>query len=143
MATVEVVAPAQPGTKDQLDAIGVVVREGADLLTKWMELVQITVPFTFYPYGPCSKPETEMKPILLDAMDRAKEAFIEAGALRPVQFNDTDIKVYEFPRQGQVLFVFYRTIAGKQMEFSRKYDLTPQVIGFLKTTGRWAEIRNH
>ena len=126
-----------------LEASGVVIREGHDLVAKWMELTNMTIPVVHYPYGPCSKPETWQVPIFLDAMQRARKAFIEAGALAPCDIQEDDCRVYEFPRQGQVLFVFYRTIAGEAKEFSRKYDLPPQAIAFLKVTGRWAEVTSH
>lgn len=126
-----------------LDASGIVIREGHQLIAKWMELTNLTVAVVHYPYGPCSKPETALVPIFLDAMQRARKAFIESGALAPCEIGEGDCRVYEFPRQGQVLFVFYRHIAGEQKEFSRRYDLTPDVLAFLKVTGRWADVTTH
>lgn len=126
-----------------LEASGVVVREGRDLVAKWMELTNLTVAVEHYPYGPCSKPETVLVPIFLDALQRARKAFIESGALAPCHIGEADCRVYEFPRQGQVLFVFYRSVAGEQKEFARRYDLPPQAIAFLKVTGRWADVTTH
>lgn len=126
-----------------LESQGIVVREGKDLVAKWMELTNLKIAVEYLPYGPCSKPETVLVPIFLDAMQRARKAFIDAGALVPCEIGEDSVKVYEFPRQHQVLFVFYRTVLGEPKEFSRKYDLTPEVIGFLKATGRWADVTTH
>ena len=129
--------------RTMLEAAGIHVREGADLIQKWMELIHVTVPYEFHPYGPCSKLETELRPIFLDAMERAKAAFVEAGAMLPVLIGEDAIRVYEFPRQAQVMFVFYRQVAGKPLEFSRTYDLTPDVVGWLVTTNRWQRVTSH
>ena len=126
-----------------LEAKGIVVREGRHLVAKWMELTNLTREVTEFPYGPCSMPVKRQWPFFVIAVEQARKAFVAAGALEPCKIGEHDIRIYEFPRQGEVIFVVDRSIAGKPMEVRAPFQLLPHELAFLRATGRWADVTSH
>ncbi|MCK9549206.1 hypothetical protein [Aquamicrobium sp.] len=105
-------------------------------LAKWRELTGIQVP---YQIPGKFRPRTATRPMYEDALETAKKAFADAGALIPVVISESDVLVQEYPADQAVVFVFYRKIAGEDKFVTRRYDLDDRLIGFLKTTGRWED----
>ena len=80
--------------------------------------------------------------IFTDAAMKAVDAFTKAGALAPIQFDEGDVKVQEYPDDGVVAFVFRRFIAGEEKFFIESYNIR-SIIGFLRVTGRWNDATKH
>lgn len=101
---------------------------------KWMFLTRLKVDYLVpHPFRTIKK----QRAIFLDSAEKAIEAFEKAGALRPIRFGERDILVQEYPQAKAVVFVFRRKVADVEKFVPVKYELGPEVIGFLKTTGRW------
>jgi len=76
-------------------------------------------------------------PLFADAVKHAVDAFMQAGALRPIFFGADDILVQEYPDTRQVAFIFARKIAGKPYYYPFVYDLPDDMVAQLKAVGRW------
>ena len=82
------------------------------------------------------------RPIFDDAVAHAIAAYAEAGALRPIRFNDDDVLVQVYPKQRQVAVMFQRMVAGKEMFVTRFYDLPQPVVESLLSKSGQA-VREH
>jgi hypothetical protein len=86
------------------------------------------------------RPKIKQRPIFADAVAKAREFFEKAGAIFPNSsrpFPDDAIEVRTYPRTYQVVFFFKRSVAGKPLECGVPYPMTTDMVGWLKTTGRW------
>lgn len=86
------------------------------------------------------RPKIKQRPIFADAVVKAKEFFEKAGAIflntsRP--FADDAIEIRAYPRTYRVAFFFKRAVAGVPRECVIEYPLSADMVGWLKTTGRW------
>jgi hypothetical protein len=66
--------------------------------------------------------------------------FEKAGAIFPNAsrpFPDDAIEVRTYPRTYRVAFFFKRAVAGVPRECVIEYPLSADMVGWLKTTGRW------
>ena len=71
------------------------------------------------------------------ACDHAAAAFSKAGAIHPVDFDNAEIMVMEYPVQSRLAFVFCKHIAGSEKLFPFIFKLDPPVVNELVNTGRW------
>lgn len=109
-------------------------------VSKWAELSSLTVPYQVpHPFRTIMKD----RPIFLDALENAKDAFIKAGAILPIDIYEDDILIQEYPLSGSVAFVFRRYIGVQEKFVTRKYDLPPSAIAWLKATNRWSDLTHH
>lgn len=87
------------------------------------------------------RPKIKKRPIFADAVAKARDWFEKRGAVFPVigdnPFADDAIEVRTYPRTYQVVFLFKRSVAGKPLECGVPYALSTDMVGWLKTTGRW------
>ncbi len=106
---------------------------------KYRELTEVRVPY-LYEEGKQFKSTREgLRPMYLDAITRAADAFKREGAMLPISFPEDAILVHEYPDAGLVEFVFAREVAGKELYVRiPPYPLHPSVIGWLKATNRWS-----
>ena len=89
------------------------------------------------------RPRIKKRSIFMDAVAKAMEFFAKAGALAPIAFSDDAIEIHVHPKTHTVAFLFKRAVAGTPMECAETYDLSPDMVGWLKTTGRWNAITEH
>jgi hypothetical protein len=76
------------------------------------------------------------RPIFDDAVANAIEAFAEAGALRPIRFDEDDVLVQVYPKDSKVAIMFQRRIVDKDHYVTRLYDLPQPVLDdLLKAAG--------
>jgi hypothetical protein len=71
---------------------------------------------------------------------KARDWFEKAGAIFPNAsrpFADDAIEVRTYPRTYRVAFFFKRAVAGVPRECVIEYPLSADMVGWLKTTGRW------
>lgn len=109
-------------------------------VSKWSELTRLTVPYqTPHPF----RTIITQRPIFMDALEHAKDAFLKAGAVLPIDIYEDQILVQEYPDLPAVAFVFQRRIGREWQYVIRKYDLSPSSIAWLKATGRWSDITHH
>lgn len=107
---------------------------------KWEELTGFHVPYQVpHPFRTIVKE----RPIFLDALEKAKDAFIAAGAVLPIDISEDDILIQEYPLTGTVVFLFRRHVGIREMFVPVKYDLPPAAIAWLKATNRWSELTHH
>lgn len=107
---------------------------------KWRELPRVHHVYQEYeiPDNPCTRLEIKSRPLYADALARAQAAFQEAGAMMPVVIPESAILVQEYPKTSQVVFLFAREVAGRELIVALPpYTLDHKVIGWLTTTGRW------
>ena len=71
------------------------------------------------------------------AASRASEAFRKQGALAPIQFDQSEVLVQEYPTQNVLMFIFARQIAGQERYFIHHFTLEPEVVSDLVNTGKW------
>jgi hypothetical protein len=86
------------------------------------------------------RPKIKKRSIFADAVAKAKEFFEKAGAIFPNTsrpFADDAIEVRTYPRTYRVAFFFKRAVAGVPRECVIEYPLSADMVGWLKTTGRW------
>jgi hypothetical protein len=86
------------------------------------------------------RPKIKKRSIFADAVAKAKEFFEKAGAIFPNTsrpFSDDAIEVRTYPRTYRVAFFFKRAVAGVPRECVIEYPLSADMVGWLKTTGRW------
>ena len=108
--------------------------------SKWSELTRLQVPYQSpHPF----RTIITQRPIFMDVLEYAKDGFIKAGAVLPVDIYEDDILVQEYPDQGAVLFIVKRRIQSEWRYVTRKYDLPPSAIRWLKATGRWSDLTHH
>lgn len=74
------------------------------------------------------------------AINRAEESMLKAGALLPINFDQTEIICMEYHRQHKLAFVFHRRIAGKDVYHPCVIDLSDEVIKELRATNRWPNL---
>ena len=109
-------------------------------VSKYRELPHLEVEYETTTGKQFKSPVVVSRPIYEDAVERARSAFLEQGALVPIVFSEDAILVQEYPSEGMVEFIFVRRIAGEEM-FVRipPYTLPPDLIGWLKATDRWRD----
>lgn len=86
------------------------------------------------------RPKWKKRSIFDDAVAKAKEWFTKQGAIFPNSsrpFPDDAIEVRTYPRTYKVAFFFKRSVAGVPRECVIEYPLSADMVGWLKTTGRW------
>lgn len=108
--------------------------------SKYRDLDNLRVPYEMMTGKQFKSPVVVSRSIYEDAVERARSAFLEQGALVPIVFSEDAILVQEYPSEGMVEFIFARRIAGEEM-FVRipPYTLPPDLIGWLKATDRWRD----
>lgn len=105
-------------------------------VAKWAELTRLTVPYqTPHPF----RTIIIQRPIFMDALEHAKDAFLKAGAVLPIDIYEDQILAQEYPELPAVAFVFKRRIGQEWKYVIRKYDLSPSSVAWLKATGRWSD----
>ena len=109
---------------------------------KWAGLTQVQGDF-MVPLSPeaarfRAAPEIQRMPVFTHALWVAKEAFRSAGAMWPVTIEPDDIRVQEYPRTSQIVFLFQRDIAGvTHYVMSEPYQLDETVVSSLVLAGQW------
>jgi hypothetical protein len=86
------------------------------------------------------RPKIKKRSIFADAVAKARDWFEKAGAIFPNAsrpFADDAIEVRTYPRTYRVAFFFKRSVAGVPRECVIEYPLSADMVGWLKTTGRW------
>jgi hypothetical protein len=86
------------------------------------------------------RPKIKKRSIFADAVAKARDWFEKAGAIFPNAsrpFPDDAIEVRTYPRTYRVAFFFKRAVAGVPRECVIEYPLSADMVGWLKTTGRW------
>lgn len=82
-------------------------------------------------------------PLMPQAAEAAADAFIAIGALLPVWFEEDDILVQEYPRSGQIAFLFQRRIRGETHYYPYVYELPKAAIKELVAEGLWTPPTEH
>lgn len=72
-----------------------------------------------------------------DAVERAKTAFKRAGAWLPIHIGDDHVLVQEYPAQDRIVFIFERTVAGKERLFTAIYRMDAAMKAHVVQMGRW------
>lgn len=75
------------------------------------------------------------------AAEAAAQAFVNSGALFPVQF--TDILVQEYPKTNKLCFLFEATVKGKPMFYPYVWSMKKDMIAEFVNTGRWQPHTEH
>ena len=86
------------------------------------------------------RPKIKKRSIFADAVAKAMDWFEKEGAIFPntsCPFADDAIEVRTYPRTYRVAFFFKRSVAGVPRECVIEYPLSADMVGWLKTTGRW------
>ena len=112
-----------------------------DDLSKWKSLTNFHVDYE--DTSDYWRPRMRKRSIFMDAVAKAAEFFEKQGALAPIVFPDDAIQVHAHPKTHTVVFLFKRAVAGKPLECAQTYELTPDMVGWLKATGRWRGITEH
>lgn len=76
-------------------------------------------------------------PLFAEASAHASRAFIQAGALLPIEYRDQDVLIQEYPRQHKIAFLFQRRIAGKEHFYPYVFDLPIKLVEHLRASGKW------
>jgi len=76
-------------------------------------------------------------PLVEMAAQHAAEAYIKAGALSPISFDEEDILIQEYYREAKVAVVFQRRVRGEEMLYPYVFELPHNLIAELVATGRW------
>jgi hypothetical protein len=71
----------------------------------------------------------------------AATAFLKAGALWPVRFDDREILMQEYPADNRLVIVFQKTIRGNETLFPWVWDLPPEMVKELAALGKWQTNR--
>ena len=112
-----------------------------DDLDRWKSLTNFTV--SYEDVSDYWRPRIKQRSIFMDAVAKAAEFFEKKGALAPIRFADDAIEIHVHPKTHTVAFLFKRAVAGKPLECAQTYELTPDMVGWLKATGRWKQITEH
>ena len=112
-----------------------------DDLEKWKSLTNFAVDYE--DVSDYWRPRIRQRSIFMDAIAKAAEYFEKRGALAPIRFSDDAIEIHVHPKTHMLAFLFKRAVAGKPLECAETYQLTPDMVGFLKATGRWRDITEH
>lgn len=112
-----------------------------DDLAKWKALTNFLVDYE--DVSDYWRPKWRKRSIFMDAVAKAAEWFEKNGALAPIRFADDAIEIHVHPKTYVVAFLFKRAVAGKPLECAQTYNLTPDMVGWLKATGRWRDITEH
>jgi hypothetical protein len=112
-----------------------------DDLEKWKSLTNFAVEYE--DTSDYWRPRIRQRSIFMDAVSKAAEYFEKNGALAPIRFSDDAIEIHVHPKTHTVAFLFKRAVAGRPLECAQTYELTPDMVGWLKATGRWRGITEH
>jgi hypothetical protein len=112
-----------------------------DNLDKWKSLTNFTV--SYEDVSDYWRPRIKQRSIFMDAVAKAAEYFEKKGALAPIRFSDDAIEIHVHPKTYAVVFLFKRAVAGRPLECEKTYELTPDMVGWLKATGRWKDLTEH
>ena len=117
---------------------GDVVSEVASDLSTWKSLTNFVVDYE--DVSDYWRPKIKKRSIFAAAVAKAREWFDKQGAIFPNSsrpFSDDAIEIRTYPRTYKVVFFFKRAVAGQPRECAIEYPLTADMVGWLKTTGRW------
>lgn len=110
-------------------------------LNKWTEQTRLTTVVKEV-RGNKFKQEVDVeKPIWLAALEYAQRAFYNSGATPGLM--SYDCIVQEYPRTGQICFIFNADIGGEEMFVTAPFQLSDQQIADLTTRGLWQPYRMH
>jgi hypothetical protein len=112
-----------------------------DDLSKWQSLTNFLI--SYEDVSDYWRPRIKQRSIFMDAVAKAAEFFEKKGALAPIRFADDAIEIHVHPKTHTVAFLFKRAVAGRPLECAQTYELTPDMVGWLKATGRWRGITEH
>jgi hypothetical protein len=85
------------------------------------------------------KTEVEVeRPIWEAALGHAQIAYWNAGAAPPLRY---DVTVQEYPRTGQVAFLFCARVGGEELYVPAVFALSPQQVAELTLAGDWLPLR--
>jgi hypothetical protein len=87
------------------------------------------------------KTDVGFRSILEDIAEKVSEELLKAGALAPIQFDDTNFLVQEYHRHRKVVVICQYKVKGKELFVITDYDLTPDNVAWLVQTGRWKARR--
>lgn len=76
-------------------------------------------------------------PMWGEACDRARAAFMKAGALLPIHFDADSVQVQEYHEQGRLAFIFARRVAGQWKYVPVVIAIAGQTLESLRLAGRW------
>ena len=117
---------------------GDTVSEVASDIALWKSLTNFVVDYE--DVSDYWRPKIKKRSIFADAVAKAREFFEKAGAIFPNTsrpFADDAIEIRTYPRTYRVAFFFQRAVAGVPIECVIEYPLSTDMVGWLKTTGRW------
>lgn len=119
-------------------------------IAKWRDMTNFVVPYidTSNPW----KDVERVRPIFVDAMEKAGQWFGERGGPAPMNITDEQIEVRLYPKTKQIVFFVKgylprRGSDGKPSGLMEKkecgipYMLTREQVGWLKATNRWPTKR--
>lgn len=112
-----------------------------DDLAKWKALTNFQV--SYEDTSDYWRPRIKKRSIFMDAVAKAMDFFAKAGAMHPIAFADDAIEIHVHPKTHTVAFLFKRHVAGVPLECAETYQLSPDMVGWLKATGRWNAITEH
>lgn len=82
-------------------------------------------------------------PFMEIAAGKAADAFIKAGALKPITFDQGDILIQAYHRIAKLAFVFQRKVAGEERFYAYTFNLDPNAVAELVQSGRWIIPTSH
>jgi hypothetical protein len=72
-----------------------------------------------------------------EAANKAASAFLQAGALWPITFDDQEVITQEYPADNRLVIVFLKTIKGNETLFPWVWELPNEMVAELRTLGKW------
>jgi hypothetical protein len=76
-----------------------------------------------------------------DAANSAAAAFLKAGALWPILFDDEEVVTQEYPNDNRLVIVFLKKIKGEDVLYPFVWELPPEMTAELSALGKWDSDR--
>lgn len=74
------------------------------------------------------------------AFQHAADVFARAkGTTEPVRIEIEDVSVQIYPLVNKLLFLFVHMVGGQEMYTHYVFEITPDGVEFLKSTGHWPQ----
>jgi len=71
------------------------------------------------------------------ACEEAAEHFIEAGASRPIKFNEVNVLTQEYHLLGKIVFWFWMKVRGEDKYYHFTCTPEPRMLAELSNAGMW------
>jgi hypothetical protein len=108
-------------------------------LSKYKELSRLTTFVKEMSTGKFKREITVERPIWEAALGHAQIVYYAIGA--PLDHLSYDVLVQEYPRTGQVAFLFCAKIGGEDHYVVAPFSLAPEQIADLKVRNLWQPMR--